>query len=157
MVWLDSVVALVFALVIIFTGYKILRSSVAGIMDQADETLLDELVTYLNEHRKEKWIDIHNLRLIKYGSVLHLDFHLTVPWYLDVKQAHEEVAKVETLVQSKYGESVEMFVHTDGCLEFSCPLCSAENCAVRKAPFEQLIRWTVANISTDCQHQQQTK
>lgn len=153
MTWLDSAVALIFAFLIIFTGYKILRSSVAGIMDEADETLLEELVTYLNGHREEKWIDIHNLRIIKYGSVLHLDFHLTVPWYLNVQQAHEEVAKVEALVQSKFGESVEMFVHTDGCLAFSCPLCSVENCTVRKAAFEQRVKWTVANISTNCQHQ----
>jgi cation diffusion facilitator family transporter len=152
MTWLDSAVALIFALLIIFTGYKILRSSVAGIMDEADQALLDELVTYLHEHQEEKWIDIHNLRIIKYGSVLHLDFHLTVPWYLNVRQAHEEVAKAEVLVKSKFGESVEMFVHTDGCLAFSCPICSVENCAARKAPFEQHVKWTVANISSDCQH-----
>lgn len=152
MAWLDSAVALIFALLIIFTGYKILRSSVAGIMDEADQALLDELVTNLNEHRKDSWIDIHNLRIIKYGAVLHLDFHLTLPWYLNVQQAHEEVAKVETLVKSEFGESMEMFVHTDGCLAFSCPLCSVENCTPRKAPFQHHIKWTVANISTDSQH-----
>jgi cation diffusion facilitator family transporter len=33
--WLDSTVACIFALIIIFTGYKIVRTSVAGIMDEA--------------------------------------------------------------------------------------------------------------------------
>jgi cation diffusion facilitator family transporter len=77
--WIDSVVAIIFALFITYTGYKIIRSSVAGIMDEADIDLLNQLVHHLNEHRRVNWIDLHNLRVIKYGGVLHMDCHLTVP------------------------------------------------------------------------------
>ncbi len=66
--WIDSVIAVLFALIIIFTGYKIVRSSVAGIMDEADEVILKKLVALLNINRKENWIDLHNLRIIKYGA-----------------------------------------------------------------------------------------
>jgi cation diffusion facilitator family transporter len=79
--WLDSVVAIVFALIIVRTGYRILRSSVAGIMDEYDRELLVKMVGTLNHNRRNNWIDLHNLRIIKYGNVLHLDCHLTVPWY----------------------------------------------------------------------------
>ncbi|MFT3981451.1 MAG: cation diffusion facilitator family transporter [Ferruginibacter sp.] len=65
--WIDSAVAIVFALLIIYTGAKIIRSSIAGIMDEADEKLLEDLVKTLNRHRTENWIDLHNLRIIKYG------------------------------------------------------------------------------------------
>ena len=34
--WLDSAVALVFSFVIIITGYKLLRRSLAGIMDESE-------------------------------------------------------------------------------------------------------------------------
>ena len=44
LVWLDSVVALLFALLIVFTGYKIIRDSLKGIMDEADEELLKKMV-----------------------------------------------------------------------------------------------------------------
>ncbi len=150
--WVDSVVALVFAFVIIYTGLKIVRSSIAGIMDEVDETLLRKIVATLNERREENWVDVHNLRIIKYGSVLHLDFHLTVPWYLNVHEAHREIDKIDLLVKEKFGESVEMFVHTDGCLDFSCQICSKQDCPVRKAPFEKRVEWVVGNISSNNKH-----
>lgn len=150
--WLDSAVALLFAVIIIITGYKILRSSVAGMMDEADESLLTEVVENLNQARKENWIDLHNLRIIKYGGVLHLDCHLTVPWYLNVHEAHVEVEALDRIVKQHYGESVELFVHTDGCLDFSCQICSKADCNVRKHPFESRIEWNVSNISTNEKH-----
>jgi len=151
-VWVDSVVALIFAFVIIFTGYKILRSSIAGIMDEADLSLIGEIVTYLDERRDPNWIDIHNLRIIQFGSVLHLDFHLTLPWYFNLHEAHLEMDKLDRLIKDKFGDSVEMFVHTDGCLDYSCKICQKEDCQVRRAAFEKRIEWTAANISSNEKH-----
>jgi len=152
-VWLDSVVAIVFALLILYTGYKIIRSSVAGMMDEADVELLEKLVVLLNENRNENWVDLHNLRIIKYGPTIHLDCHLTVPWYLNVHQAHNEVDSLSTLVRSHFGESVELFVHSDGCLEFSCKICNKKDCVERLHAFEKRIEWNMHNISSDNKHQ----
>lgn len=150
--WLDGAVACLFAVIIIYTGIKIMRTSIAGIMDEADIKLLHSLVDVLNKNRKENWIDLHNLRFIKYGSTLHCDCHLTVPWYLNVSEAHEEVEALARLVRKEFGEAVEMFVHTDGCKEFSCPICSKQNCMVRQHDFEKKITWTIKNISKDSRH-----
>lgn len=152
LVWLDSAVAILFSFFIIFTGYKILRSSVAGIMDEADTALLKEMVVMLNKNRRENWIDLHNLRLIKYGSILHMDCHLTVPWYLNVHEAHKEIDALSSLVKKDYGESVELFVHSDGCLDFSCNICTKTNCDVRKHAFEKKVEWTMENISSNHKH-----
>jgi len=154
-VWLDSLVAFIFALIIIFTGYKIIRSSVAGIMDETDISLLNNLVELLNNNRRENWIDLHNLRIIKYGSTIHMDCHLTVPWYLNVKDAHEEVETLAAIIKNKYGEAVELFVHSDSCQEFSCRICSKHDCLVRLHPLEQKIKWTISNISSDRKHRLQ--
>ncbi len=151
-VWIDSLIAILFSLFIIFTGYKILRSSVAGIMDEADTSLLRKMVEMLNANRRENWIDLHNLRIIKYGSRIHLDCHLTVPWYLNVHEAHKEIDALAGLVKNKYGESVELFVHSDGCLDFSCKICSKTACTVRKNAFEKKMEWTIQNISSDSKH-----
>ena len=150
--WLDSVVALIFALLIVFTGYKIIRDSLRGIMDEADEELLGKMVSLLQANRGEEWIDLHNMRIIKYGSTLHLDCHLTVPWYLNVHEAHLEIDKLNKLVNDNFGGSIELFVHTDGCLDFSCEICKKEGCAVRKAPFRHTVEWTVKNISDNHKH-----
>ncbi|GAC1385317.1 MAG: cation diffusion facilitator family transporter [Ginsengibacter sp.] len=150
--WLDGAVAILFAIIIIYTGYKIIRTSIAGIMDEADIELLDRMVVILNENRRENWIDLHNLRIIKYGGTLHMDCHLTVPWYLNVKEAHTEIEDLSQLVRTHFGEAMELFVHSDACLEFSCRLCFKENCTVRQHPFQHRIKWTIENISRDSKH-----
>ncbi|MGL6266682.1 MAG: cation diffusion facilitator family transporter, partial [Chitinophagaceae bacterium] len=150
--WLDSTVAILFAFIIIFTGYTIVRKSLAGIMDEADTELMNRLVAYLQENRRDNWIDLHNVRIIKYGSILHLDCHLTVPWYLNVHEAHEEVDILSQKIKSAFGESVELFVHSDGCLDFSCSICSKTDCNVRKSSFLKKIDWTIENITSNTKH-----
>lgn len=151
--WLDSAVAIFFSFIILYTGYTIIRTALAGIMDETDKELLIKMVNLLNAHRRENWVDLHNLRIIKYGSTLHLDCHLTVPWYLNVHEAHEEIDVLAELVRKNFGESLELFVHSDGCLDFSCKICDKKNCSVRKYPFEKSIDWTVENISNNKKHE----
>jgi cation diffusion facilitator family transporter len=150
--WIDSAVAILFGVFIIYTGYRIIRRSIAGIMDEADEKLLGKMVEVLNANRRENWVDLHNLRVIKYGSVLHLDCHLTVPWYLNVQQAHGEVEALAYLVKKEFGESVELFVHSDGCRYFQCAICNKDNCPVRQHTFVKRISWTLENILRDKRH-----
>lgn len=151
--WVDSALAIGISLFIMFTGYSILRRSIAGIMDEADEKLLTEMVDLLNNNRQENWVDMHNLRVIKYGSILHMDCHLTVPWYLNVHEAHREIDKLSELVRKKFSESVELFVHSDGCLPFQCHICNKQDCPVRQHNFERRITWTLENISRNQKHQ----
>lgn len=150
--WIDSVVAAVFAVIIMVTGYKILRSSLAGIMDEADEALLKKMVTVLNDNRRANWVDLHNLRIIKYGAVIHIDCHLTVPWYLNVNEAHDEIDALSGLVRDEFAESMELFVHSDGCMPFSCAICTKQDCSVRQHPFAKRIEWTIENVSTNTKH-----
>ncbi|MCK6617766.1 MAG: cation diffusion facilitator family transporter [Cyclobacteriaceae bacterium] len=151
--WIDSAIALVFSFIILYTGYKIIRTSLAGIMDEQDTELLTRLATVLNANRKENWVDLHNMRIIKYGSALHLDCHLTVPWYLNVHEAHHEIDELAALVRKHFGDSLELFVHSDGCLDFSCRLCNKKECPQRKHPFEKQIEWTVDNMALNKKHQ----
>ena len=154
--WIDSAVAIVFALIISVTGYKIIRRSVAGIMDETDVQLLEEMVATLNENRRYNWMDLHNLRIIKYGPTLHLDTHLTVPWYFNVNEAHFEIDELKNLLQKRYGDSLEIFVHSDGCMEFSCPICIKPDCHVRQHALVKKIEWTMENISANEKHSEKT-
>jgi cation diffusion facilitator family transporter len=150
--WLDLAIAVLLAGVLIGMGYRIIRRSVAGIMDEADESLLRKMIAYLQSNRRDEWIDLHNLRVIKYGSVLHVDCHLTVPWYFDVREAHREVDHLERAIHDFCGRQVELFVHTDPCLEFSCRLCNIHDCKVRQHAFEQRIPWTYDNVRENSRH-----
>ena len=122
-------------------------------MDEADDELLEKVVEVLEKIRTKNWIDLHNLRIIKYGGTLHLDCHLTVPWYFNVREAHHEIDLLHAVIKNEFGEAVEMFVHTDGCLDFSCKVCLRQDCPVRKFDFEKTIHWTVDNVSLNSKHQ----
>jgi divalent metal cation (Fe/Co/Zn/Cd) transporter len=151
--WLDKAIAGVMGLFIIYNGYKIIRSSLAGIMDEADTELLDKFIAVLNDKKQENWIDLHNLRVIKYGSLLHVDCHFTVPWFLNVHEAHNEIDALASLIQEEFGDRIELFVHTDGCLPFSCSICSKLDCTVRQHPFEHKVAWTMENLVSNKKHQ----
>lgn len=150
--WIDSVVAILFAFIIMFTGYKIMRTSIAGIMDETDEALITKMVVGLNANRRDNWVDMHNLRVIKYGGTLHLDCHLTVPWYFNINQAHLEIDALSKLVKQEFDESMELFVHSDACMNFSCRICMKKDCYVREHLFTEKIEWTRENISSNVKH-----
>lgn len=150
--WIDGVVAIGFALFIIYTGYKIIRTSLAGIMDEADMVLLEKMVDVTETNRKENWIDIHNLRVIKYGNVLHVDCHLTVPWYFNINQAHVEIDALSKLIRTNFGETLELFVHSDGCRYDQCPVCIKHDCPVRQHNFKHRVDWTLDNALQNQRH-----
>ena len=112
---LDNIVAIALGIFISVIGYGLLRKAIAGIMDEADYDLLKKIISHLNEHRHPAWIDLHNMRVIKYGHVLHVDCHVTVPWYYNVREAHEEINAVDREIENSVSNPVEFFVHTDAC------------------------------------------
>ncbi len=149
---LDNVVAIIFGGFIGWTGYGILRESVAGIMDEVDIDLVKNIVKHLNENRAENRIDVHNLRIIKYGPSLHIDCHITVPWFFTTREAHEEVDSLEQLLRLNLDPSVEVFVHVDPCIPTSCFLCERNNCSERSTDFKGRVEWTAEMIMKNRKH-----
>ncbi len=151
--WLDKALAICMSIFIIYSGYKIIRQSLAGIMDEADIELLGKMITLLNDNRRANWIDLHNLRVIKYGSLLHIDCHLTLPWYLNLRESHIEIDALGELIKKEFGNTMEMFVHTDGCEPTGCPICIKTDCSVRQHPNEKRIHWTLQNVIVNKRHE----
>lgn len=110
---LDSLLSIALALVIMYNGYRLVRKSLSGLMDEADEELLEKITRLLNEHRDPRWIDVHNLRVQRYGPDLHIDCHLTMPKTLTFEEAHAEIGRFERLLESSFDGHVEVFVHAD--------------------------------------------
>jgi cation diffusion facilitator family transporter len=150
--WLDNIIAMLFGAFIFHTGYKLLKESVNNLLDEADYVQLDKVIKILNDNRREKWIDMHNLRVLKYGAHLHIDAHITLPWYDKLEDSHEEVTAVENLITEKLEGEVEFFIHADPCLPSSCPICPIKNCAFRKAENVKRLDWTLENLLPDKKH-----
>lgn len=150
--WIDTAVALFFGGYIIFVGYRIIRKALSGIMDEADLEMVDRLAKFLNETRKPEWIDVHNVKIQQHGSTLHLDGHMTLPWYFELRDAHEEMETMVKAIATNTERNVEFNVHMDDCKSFSCEICQLTECPVRQHPFVKKIEWTAESISQPQKH-----
>ena len=128
---LDNILSIVVGFYIIFTGYKLARKAISGLMDEADFGIVEHVIQVLNEKRKVEWIDVHNLRAQKYGNELHIDCHMTLPNYFDLNRVHQEVSLVDKLINNEVSIKTELFIHTDPCLPDCCHYCSMPNCPIR--------------------------
>ncbi len=153
---LDKIIALIMGLLIIYNGIKIIRTAFSGIMDEADVKILERVVKALNENRRDNWIDIHNLRVVKYGAMMHIDCHFTLPWYMNLVDAHKELNILTDIVEKEFGDTIEFFVHTDDCREKSCAICLKKDCSVRLHAFEKKIEWNLINIADNERHSAST-
>lgn len=149
---LDSIISILFGVYVLYMGYKIFRKSIAGIMDEMDMDLVDEFIEELNKERKPDWIDVHNLRIIKFGRDVHIDCHLTLPCYYSLEKSHEQVELFEKVIQRKFEPYTEFFIHADSCIKPSCKLCTLKSCEERKHPFEQKVIWDVNNVLANAKH-----
>lgn len=150
--WIDAVVALLFGGYIMFIGYKIIRKSLSGIMDEADLGMLKSLSQFLNENRKPQWVDIHNMRIQQHGSGLHIDAHFTLPWYYELRKAHNEMEDLYKLIGENTDRTIEFNFHLDDCKSFSCEICELHECPARQHPFIRKIEWNEKTIAQVDKH-----
>ncbi|MDB5115297.1 MAG: cation diffusion facilitator family transporter [Mucilaginibacter sp.] len=148
---LDSVLSILVGSYIIFTGYKLVRRSVGGLMDEADFQVVANVVKVLNDNRREAWIDVHNFRAQKYGNELHIDCHLTLPNYFDLNSVHEEVSLVDKMINNEVTKT-ELFIHADPCLPDCCHYCSMPNCPIRSEAKIEDIVWTMDRVIRNKKH-----
>nr|WP_314286860.1 cation diffusion facilitator family transporter [uncultured Capnocytophaga sp.] len=149
--WLDPLIALLFGGYIIIAGYQIVRKALSGIMDEKDEALFTELVNILQANRKTEWIDIHNMRIQQFGAHLHIDAHITLPYYYSLKEAHQEMENVIHLLAKKVERTIEFNFHLDYCKPFSCEICAID-CQLRQNLFIKRIEWNKENIGGVLKH-----
>jgi len=150
--WLDRVLALGLSLFIIYNGWSLVRESIGRLLDETDLATIDRVVTILADNRQRNWIDVHNLRVQKYGADLHIDCHLTLPYYWDLLNTHDEVRRFEETLQQGFSSEVEIFVHADPCLQECCHYCKVANCPVRAHEFVRDVVWTAENLPINQKH-----
>ncbi|MHC1702885.1 MAG: cation diffusion facilitator family transporter [Tenuifilaceae bacterium] len=141
--WLDSAIAILFGSIIIFTGYKILKETTSNLMDEADINVLKEIVEILSKNKSKYWIDIHNLKLIKYGDTYHIDCDLTLPWYMNISDAHKESDLVMKIISENYSKNIDFTIHADECKPDLCKHCRIVDCTYRIQEFSTDVEWTL--------------
>ncbi len=143
---LDPIIAIVVALNILFTGWKLIRESVSGLMIEANPVTLKKLSDTLIHAKKDYWIDIHELRFWQSGDKLFIDFHLILPYYFNIKQAHEEENFIESELQKVFS-NVDSKIHLDYCLPDLCKFCNYQTCTVRSEIKSKSINWNINKLT----------
>ncbi len=151
-VLIDTLLSLGLGLFIFYSGYKILRKSVGGLMDESDVEIVSKIVEILQNNRKDAWIDIHNLRTQRYGPELHVDCHVTLPNYFNLIQVHDEVSRIDELVNQNANIKTELFIHADPCIPQCCHYCRVKNCPIRSENKTKNIEWDLKIVTSNKKH-----
>lgn len=149
----DAGAALLLGGFILVNGYRMLRRAVSGLMDESDTATVAAVIAELQSQRRPPWIDVHNLRVQRYGANLHIDCHMQMPYYFSLEQIHNELKDIEYLIRARFAVEVEMFVHADPCTFAACSLCLMPDCPVRQHPFREEVDWNLGNAVRNERHQ----
>ncbi len=153
LLWVDPLASFVAGAIILVSGFKLLRKSVSGLMDETDLDVIDEIVDILNKHRQPAWIDVHNMRVQRYGNSYHIDCHLTLPYYYTLETVHDLVSQMEKTVNGNFSKGkAEFFIHTDPCEPACCHYCQVPNCPARTEAQNMTITWTKENVLPNRKH-----
>jgi cation diffusion facilitator family transporter len=103
---LDPAVAAVVAINILWTGYGVLRQSVAGLMDEiTDPEAVANVRDIISRHAAGA-IEAHDVRTRVAGRMTFIDFHLVVPARMTVEDAHDICDRIERGIRQDVGEAV---------------------------------------------------
>ncbi len=134
--WIDGALAVLFGVLIGVAGGRILHKTIGGLMDKADREVLEQIVRGVAARRRPEWIDVHNLKAIRYGSFLYVDCDLTLPWYFNVAQGHDACEELKDALYAVFDGRVLVSTHSDSCEERHCAHCEVADCPYRREPFE---------------------
>lgn len=110
---LDPIIAILVALHIVYTGYKLISRSTSGLMDAAiPQEEIKKITDYLDSH-KGKETDYHSLLTRQAGFRKFVSFHLLVPGKWSVKQGHDFAENIEQYIEKMFDENVTVTSHIE--------------------------------------------
>ena len=127
--------ALLVALWLMATGFRLVRHAAGGLLDEEDPLLLKRVLDALQKYVGGGVIRVHHLRAIRSGRFQHVEAHLVVPEFWSVERAHDLSEDVATRVMRDLGAEGEMVFDTDPCHRIYCAVCDLEDCPIRREPF----------------------
>ncbi len=111
---LDAVLAGLVALNILWSGWTVMRESVAGLMDVAAPPDLLERIRAVIATEADGAIEAHDVRTRVAGRVTFVDFHLVVPGGMSVTCAHDICDRIEAALKSEVpGATVTIHVEPE--------------------------------------------
>ena len=104
--WLDPLLAALTAGNILFSGFRLLRESVGGLMDEAVPPATLERIRRIVGAEAEGAIEAHDLRSRHAGRYTFLEFHLVVPGSMTVQESHDICDRIEAALKSELDSAI---------------------------------------------------
>ena len=106
LLWLDPLLAALTAINIIASGWRLLRGSVGGLMDEAvPPALLDRIRALVASHA-DGAIEAHDMRTRHAGRFTFVEFHLVVPGDMSVRDAHDICDRIEAALKAELDAAI---------------------------------------------------
>jgi len=104
--WLDPLLAALTAGNILFSGFRLLRESVGGLMDEAVPAATMDRIRAIVAEQAEGAIEAHDLRSRHAGRFTFLEFHLVVPGDMTVRESHDICDRIEAALKAELDTAV---------------------------------------------------
>ncbi len=109
---LDPVIALLVAFNIIFTGFRIIKHSVLGLLDTSiSPEELDILKSIFNKYER-RGLKFHGLRTRQSGQRRFIDFHVLTPGKWTIQKGHDFLEDIEKEIRDSI-EKVTVSTHLE--------------------------------------------
>ncbi|MBN9336205.1 cation diffusion facilitator family transporter [Devosia sp.] len=109
---LDSVLAGLVALNILWSGWGVIRESVGGLMDVAVPTETQKTIREVIAQNADGAIEAHDIRTRQAGKLIFIDFHLVVPGAMSVEAAHTICDGIEAKLRDAV-QDVQITIHVE--------------------------------------------
>ncbi len=103
---LDPALAALVAVNILWSGWKLVKESVGGLMDASPAQDVLERIREVISQQAAGAIEAHDLRSRHAGRRTFIDFHLVVPGSMPVSDAHEICDRIEEALRDEVGDAV---------------------------------------------------
>jgi cation diffusion facilitator family transporter len=103
---LDPALAVLVALNILWAGWRVLRESVGGLMDEAvPEATLLRIREAISSHAAGA-LEAHDVRTRHAGRATFIEFHLVVPGTMSVAEAHDICDRIEDALKAEHPDAL---------------------------------------------------
>lgn len=103
--WLDPLLAGLVALNILFEGWKVVTSSLSGLMDQAMDPADEERAREIISANAQGALEVHDLKTRLAGRASFIEFHMVVPEAMTVADAHEICDRIEAALERQFDDA----------------------------------------------------
>jgi cation diffusion facilitator family transporter len=98
---LDPLLAAATGVYVLWSGIRMISSSVGGLMDEAPEPAVVNRIRELVANSAAGAIEVHDLRTRHAGRLTFLEFHLVVPGSMTVAAAHQICDRIEDALRAE--------------------------------------------------------